>query len=687
MLFGSLFKRDKATNIGNGKKRKLTIQSVIDRLNSFEFTAANCTLIRDHLGNDKIENYGQVDVFRLRDEEVFTIDNTFCITTPTGVQLKADVGGNMSSIVSPSEHETDHPVEDFDEDENEDAESDEDANESPTDEAQVHDVDPDTVEETLSSLPEGQSKKGQDTRKKSTTGGGDAYSERQTHSDPNAPEQEEALGMGQVIRLRFFFLRRPYEIDCQITDRFNPSRIKGDIDLTPRFGEGYRVRPLTDVRNRDKRRYIRYSHRKGFGNLRVRNEIQFHVYAHRTNIEIPERGTLKPVLTHDDYKTIPYGTQAVEEIKGKDKLEDFVEFFKRCMVDIPTEHRYVYLSKGYFDTVRRKSSLVGLGPYATVGAQQTTISPKIYIKKPMKGKTVLEKMVAEKVRGPRDPHKMRIIEGIQDRYSLSTRELKTWQARRRQKRVENYENDIAQVSFFSSYGTSSQDIYPMRVFTMNCELVDVGLENLTLKPLPFEDSRSRELEEREFIRQEDGFPVDLLTFSVGGAQVRGGKEEYQHQAFLNYLGGDGFAEMGFEQQVEALQNYAVLLHFYPVLTFTRSQIQDYEPYLPFQIPVIARVARFRTALNTNTQNQQIVSVGLDFIYNPGHDAYSRDLNLYDEWEQITPYTENSFFIEIHRSLQLLFGFDGALDEDLGNVHAKEKKQESSDDGADTSETS
>jgi hypothetical protein len=82
-----------------------------------------------------------------------------------------------------------------------------------------------------------------------------------------------------------------------------------------------------------------------------------------------------------------------------------------------------------------------------------------------------------------------------------------------------------------------------------------------------------------------------------------------------------------------------------------------------------------------------VSVGLDFIYNPGHDAYSRDLNLYDEWEQITPYTENSFFIEIHRSLQLLFGFDGALDEDLGNVHAKEKKQESSDDGADTSETS
>jgi len=145
---------------------------------------------------------------------------------------------------------------------------------------------------------------------------------------------------------------------------------------------------------------------------------------------------------------------------------------------------------------------------------------------------------------------------------------------------------------------------------------------------------------------------------------------------LNYLGGEGFDELGFEKKVDALQKNAILLYFYPVLTFTRSQIQDYEPYLPFRIPVIARVARFRTAVNADTQEPQIVSLRLDFIYNSVLDAYSRDLNLYDQWEQITPYTENAFFIEIHKSLQLLFGFDRALNEDLREDQPKEKKKAS-----------
>jgi len=481
--------------------------------------------------------------------------------------------------------------------------------------------------------------------------------------------------LGQVIRLRFFFRRIPYEIDCQIVDRFNPSRLGGDVDLTPRFGVGYKVKPLTDVRNRDQRRYIRYTHRMGFGHLRVRNEIQFHVFAHRTNLEIPERGTLKPVLTYDDFRITPYGEQTVAELKEVEKLEDVVEFFMKCMIHNPSDRRYVYLSKPYFDVVRRKSSLIGLGHYATVGAQQTTILPKIFIKKPPKGKTVLERMLAEKGKGPRDTHKMRIIEDIQDRYSLLTRELKVWQARRRQKRVESYDNDVSQVSFFSSLGTNAQGVYHTRIFNMNCELIDVGLENLTLKPISFDDARSRDIDTREFIRQEDGFPVDLLNFSVGGAQLRGAEEDDNHNAFLEYIGGEGFQDLGFEDKVEALRRNAVLLNFYPILTFTRSQIQDYEPYLPFCIQVLARVARFRTALNAETQEPQIVSLGLEFIYNPVSDAYSRDMNLYDQWEQITPYTENDYFIEIHKSLQLLFGFDRALSEDLRDEGPKEKEKD------------
>ena len=701
MLFGSLFKGDKGITIGKRRKRKLTAGDVISRLNSFELTAANCTLIRDHLGNEKIENYGQVDVFRLRDEEVFNIDNTFCITTPTGMKLKADVGGNMADIVSQveavPEASSDDPFDDFEDDEaDEDDEGDNDDNrESENEDDQeasarveeqsdtldeadredlTEDSDEDNEEGDLTPLSAESAAVKPGRRAKAN----DAYSEPSRSTGGASPEQEQVLGLGQVIRLRFFFRRIPYEVDCQIIDRFNPSRLKSDIDLTPRFGVGYRVKPLTDVRNRDQRRYIRYTHRMGFGHLRVRNEIQFHVFAHRTNLEIPEKGALKPVLTYDDFKTIPYGTQSVEEIKGAEKLEDVVEFFMRCMISNPTERRYVYLSKPYFDLVRRKASLIGLGHYATVGAQQTTILPKIFIKKPLKGKTVLERMLAEKGKGPRDTHKMRIIEDIQDRYSLLTRELKVWQARRRQKRVENYDNDMCQVSFLSSPHSGNSDIYATRVYTMNCELIDVGLENLTLKPIAFDDHRSRELEEREFVRQEDGFPVDLLNFSVGGAQFRGGEEEPQHKGFLKYLGGDDFEELSFEDKVEALRKHAILLYFYPVLTFTRTQIQDYEPYLPFRIPVIARVARFRTAVHAETQEPQIVSLGLEFIYNPVQDAYSRDLNLYDQWEQITPYTENTFFIEVHKSLQLLFGFDRALNEDLREDHPKEKKQETED---------
>ena len=134
------------------------------------------------------------------------------------------------------------------------------------------------------------------------------------------------MEIGQVIRLRFFFNRIPYELDCQIVDRFHSSQIK-DVDLTPPFGVGYQVRPLTDVKNRDQRRYIRYTHKVGFGPLRMRNEIQFQVYMHRTNLETPEKGAINPMLTFDDFSTIPFGDQEVPEVKGAKRPEEIVEFF------------------------------------------------------------------------------------------------------------------------------------------------------------------------------------------------------------------------------------------------------------------------------------------------------------------------------------------------------------------------
>jgi len=231
--------------------------------------------------------------------------------------------------------------------------------------------------------------------------------------------------------------------------------------------------------------------------------------------------------------------------------------------------------------------------------------------------------------------------------------------------MENFENDLVLVGFSSTYGIAPNDLMTTRQMTMLCELIDIGVENMTLKPIPFDDARSREIDEKEYVRQEDGFQVDLLNFSVGGVELRGGDTEEQDQAFLKYLVGDNYDELNLEDRIEALRQYAVMLHFYPTLNFVRSQIQEYEPWrLPCKIPVIARVARIRIEKSGDDDEPKIASIGLEFIYNPTLDAYARDLNLYDQWEQITSYTENQNFIEVHKSLQLLFGFDRALDDDL-----------------------
>ena len=147
---------------------------------------------------------------------------------------------------------------------------------------------------------------------------------------------------------------------------------------------------------------------------------------------------------------------------------------------------------------------------------------------------------------------------------------------------------------------------------------------------------------------------------------------------MGYLLGEGYEELAFADRIEVLLKTALQLNFYPVLNFTRSQIADYLPYLPYRLPVIARVARFQTARLKENEEPTITSIGLEFIYNPIQDSYSRDINEYDQWEQITPYTESHHFIEIHKSLQLLFGFDRALDESLredGKRTPKEAKEE------------
>ena len=398
----------------------------------------------------------------------------------------------------------------------------------------------------------------------------------------------------------------------------------------------------------------------------------------KTNLEIPEKGALKQTITNDDYEVFPYGERGVEEVKDAQRIEDIVEFFMGCMVSNAAERRHAYSSKPYLDRLNR-SSLEGLGYFNVVGAQQTTVLPKIFIKRQMNGASVVEKQVAAKSNGKRDARRMRTLEETRERYSMLTREHKIWEQRKMGKSVVgDFSNDIIQVGFSSPFGLSSDSHTTIRQFTMPAEITDIGVENITLKPVSFDDARSRELDYREYIRQEDGYQVDLLNFSVGGAQFRGGETPESNESLIGYLLGEGYEEMPFADRIEQLQKTAILLNLYPVLNYMRAQITDYKPDLPYRLQVLGRVARFRSARLKENEEPVITSIGLEFIYNPIQDSYSRDINEYDQWEQITPYTESHHFIEIHKSLQLLFGFDRALDESLredGKRTTKEPKDE------------
>ncbi len=672
MLFSSLFKSNKKNKFAKG--RKLTTRDIVNKLDKLELTTANCTLIRDGAGNEKIEDYGEVDIYRVRDEHVFMLENGMAITNPTGMKLKG-VSGDSSVVQIDSDDEGSESAAGLAEEEA--LEDEEGGDEEVEEEGDSEEGGDEEVEE------EGDSEEGGDEEDDPDLLGmngppsaHDAYSDGPVDSrDGLEDDQDTALGEGEVIRLRFFFNRIPYEIDCQIMDRFNPARYKSK-DLAPRFGVGYQVRLLGDVKKCDKRRYIRYTHRIGFGHQRIRKEIQFHLFAQKTNLEIPEKGVLSQTLSWSDFEVFPYVSQEVPEVKGAEKLEDIVGFFMACMVNNPTERRIGYLSKPFLDRTNR-SSLEGLGYFSVMGAQQATVLPKIFVKKQAKGKSVVERQLEAKSGGVMDSRKLRIIEDMQDRYQIMTREQKILQQKRRKKSVVgNWENDHAVIGFASSHGLSTSDPNAMRYMTMPCEVDRMGVENITLKPTPFDDARARDLDFREFARQEDGIQVDLLNFSVGGIQVRGGEVDEQDEAFFKYLVGDEYDSMDFTERVEALQKHAVLLHFYPVLNFLRSDIGEYEPYLPFRIPVLARIARLTTSESKEHDDPVISTIGMEFIYNSDFFSYSRDIAQYDKWDQITPYTESANFIEVHKSLQLLIGFDRAKEESIRSDQAsKEEKPE------------
>ena len=120
---------------------------------------------------------------------------------------------------------------------------------------------------------------------------------------------------------------------------------------------------------------------------------------------------------------------------------------------------------------------------------------------------------------------------------------------------------------------------------MPCEVTDIGVENITLKPTPFEDARARDLDFREFVRQEDGI-VD-----------------------------DDYDNMDLMERVEALQKHAVLLHFYPVWILCEAIFVSMNPTSRLRYLCWLELPASGLGRNKEYDDPVISSIGLEFIYN------------------------------------------------------------------------
>ena len=193
------------------------------------------------------------------------------------------------------------------------------------------------------------------------------------------------------------------------------------------------------------------------------------------------------------------------------------------------------------------------------------------------------------------------------------------------------DGDSIVLSFHTRVGPDA----PTDYFDMVAEVARVGTESMTVRA-------------SEFIRKEGGIYADLVDFSIGGIKIESSRE------FLEYVLGEDYALMDFEEQLQILENTCFQLNFYPKLRFNR-ETEIYIPEVPMKIQILGKILRVELGAATQEEESvQISSFGLKFYYDPAE--YSRDDYEYDRWELIRDFKENKHFREIHNSFNGLITF-------------------------------
>ena len=175
---------------------------------------------------------------------------------------------------------------------------------------------------------------------------------------------------------------------------------------------------------------------------------------------------------------------------------------------------------------------------------------------------------------------------------------------------------------------------PTDYYDMLAEVARIGTENMTIRA-------------NDFIRKEGGIYAELLDFSIGGIKIESSKP------FLEYVLGEDYGMMDFEEQIQILENTCYQLNFYAKLRFNR-ETEIYIPDVPMKIQILGKVVRVELAKGQEGEQPEISTFGLKFYYDPSE--YSRDSYEYDRWELIRDFKENKHFREIHNSLNGLIAF-------------------------------
>ena len=354
--------------------------------------------------------------------------------------------------------------------------------------------------------------------------------------------EENHLEKGDVIQLWFLYNRVPWTLNCRLMGRIRfPEHLLEE--LAPRIPIAYQLKPISAIRNIDKRQYLRYAH-KVTGERRVYTQLLFDMFIAKTDVVFPDTGSLPPKI--EEINTIPHETNV--DIIGQSP-EDIVKFMKNAIRLNSRENRVVYVSKPFMDERSNKVSLLEMGKSDMLGLENLS-SSRQQNQKPVDTRNFYIRKPPRLESDPKSPMGLK-------------------------------ESTIVVLNFNSSVSNDSTTEY----YDLISELTRVGTETLTVRT-------------NGDIRKETSLSMQMVDFSIGGIKME------NSNTFMQYILGKEHQTMSLEEKVKTLESICYMITFYPKLRFNR-ETEIYEPDIPMKIQILSKIVRVDSTRGILFENGEV----------------------------------------------------------------------------------